>query len=495
MKHKISFILFMTALGIGLLSAIAVSDTSKAAQIKSFRILNKPKEPLVVGSRLKLKTRITPDSYKKQKINWSSSRKKVASITSKGVLRARKKGKTKITAVIKGTKKKTSFQLTVQNEVKLKKLKITGEKHVQAGNSLQLNIQLIPHNATKTKIVWKSSNTDVAIVNNKGLVTAKEAGRVTVTASDKHSKKKTKIKITVLDVPVTGINFSPNNPKSMETGTSQPFSVQCAPQNATNKKILWSTSNKSAATVDENGVVTALRPIEAVDITAVSADNKNVSCTWKLKITLTDGFITKSILDSLDLTVMDKVMIVAHPDDETLWGGSHLIQNEYFVVCLTHGWNEKRRTAFINTMKTTNDKYLILNYPDIRKQLPNGSYETDLLSTCRTALQKDIARILSYKKWRQVVTHNPTGEYGKFLHQQISKAVTDEFAKNCKTDSELWYFGRYYKSGQIPGKQIDPALLTIKNQLVSRYYPTASGAIKAFGHMIPYENWIPASDW
>ena len=49
MKHKISFILFMTALGIGLLSAIAVSDTSKAAQIKSFRILNKPTEPLVVG--------------------------------------------------------------------------------------------------------------------------------------------------------------------------------------------------------------------------------------------------------------------------------------------------------------------------------------------------------------------------------------------------------------------------------------------------------------
>lgn len=40
------------------------------------------------------------------------------------------------------------------------------------------------------------------------------------------------------------------------------------------------------------------------------------------------------------------MMITAHPDDETLWGGGHLLEGEYLVVCMTHGWNEKRRTAF-----------------------------------------------------------------------------------------------------------------------------------------------------
>ncbi len=495
MKRLTSFIIFLAAVGVSFASGMVNYSHTSAAQIKSLKITNKPEEPLITGSRLRLKTRIVSVKQKKHKIMWYSSNKKVATISSKGLLRALKKGKTKITAAIKDTKKKSSFRLTVQNPVKLKRIKITGDKHVQAGDTLQLNAQLTPHNATNTKIIWKSSKPSVAAVDSSGLVSAREPGKATITASDKKSKKKAKYKITVEKVPVTAISFSPNSVKSMETGTTQTFSVQIAPLNATNKKIKWSTSNKSAATVDENGVVTALRPIENVDITATSADNKNAFCTWKIRITLTDGFITKSILDSLDLTVIDKVMIVAHPDDETIWGGGHLLEDEYLVVCMSHSWNEQRRTAFINTMKTTNDKYLILNYPDTRKQFSNGTYETDRLSTCRTALQKDIARILSYKKWKQVITHNPAGEYGKYLHQQISQAVTAEFGKNCKMNSELWYFGRYYKAGNIPGKQIDPGLLTTKNQMINRYYPTASGAIKAFGHMIPYENWIPAADW
>lgn len=495
MKQDTSFILFIAILGLIMVIGTSNPIDSSAAQIKSVKITNKPTDPLIVGSHLKLQTKILPSKIKKKKVVWSSSREKVATISSKGLIRTLKKGKTKITAALKDTKKKTSFWLTVKNPVKLKKLKIRGNKQVQVGNSLQLNLSLTPRNATNPDINWKSSNTSVAAVDDNGLVTANRAGKVTITAREKNSKKKATIKIKVLNVPVTGIHFAANNIKSIETGNSQALSAQISPLNATNKKIRWSSSNKSAATVDENGVVTALRPIESVDITATSEDNKNLSCTWNLKITLTDGFITKSILDNLDLTIMDKVMIVAHPDDETLWGGSHLIEDEYLVVCITHGWNANRRTAFIDTMKKTNDKYLILDYPDARKQFPDGSYETDLLSTCRAALQKDIEKIISYKKWKQVITHNPFGEYGKYHHQQVSKSVTNAFNKYCKSGSELWYFGRYYKPENIPGEQIDPALLSIKNQMINRYYPTARGAIKAFGHMIPYENWMLASDW
>ena len=153
------------------------------------------------------------------------------------------------------------------------------------------------------------------------------------------------------------------------------------PANATDHRIKWTSSNKTAATVDENGTVTALRPIETVTITAVYKTNPALTCSWNLKITRTKGYITKQMLDNLDLTAIKKVMITAHPDDETLWGGGHLIEGEYLVVCMTHGWNPKRRTAFEQTMRTTNDKYLILDYPDVRKTFSNGKYETDMLST------------------------------------------------------------------------------------------------------------------
>ena len=39
----------------------------------------------------------------------------------------------------------------------------------------------------------------------------------------------------------------------------------------------------------------------------------------------------------------ESLMIVAHPDDETIWGGSHLLKGHYLVVCLTNGNNEKRK--------------------------------------------------------------------------------------------------------------------------------------------------------
>lgn len=111
-------------------------------------------------------------------------------------------------------------------------------------------------------------------------------------------------------------------------------------------------------------------------------------------------------------------------------------------------------------------------------------------------MQEDINLILSYKKWDLIATHNPFGEYGKYLHKTISQMVTQCYNKMTNKSATLYYFGRYYNSSnKIPGEQIAPELLAIKNSMVDRYYPTAKGAIVAFGHMIPYENWLLPSEW
>lgn len=47
----------------------------------------------------------------------------------------------------------------------------------------------------------------------------------------------------------------------------------------------------------------------------------------------------------------ESLMIVAHPDDETIWGGSHLINGNYTVLCITNGNNKKRKKEFMNVMK------------------------------------------------------------------------------------------------------------------------------------------------
>ena len=79
--------------------------------------------------------------------------------------------------------------------------------------------------------------------------------------------------------------------------------------------------------------------------------------------------VTVKELDSLQLEDCTKLMIVAHPDDETIWGGAHLADKGYFVVCLTDGYNKTRRNEFQNTIKESGNKGLILRYPD---KVPTG---------------------------------------------------------------------------------------------------------------------------
>ena len=55
--------------------------------------------------------------------------------------------------------------------------------------------------------------------------------------------------------------------------------------------------------------------------------------------------LTMTDLAQLDLSQAKKLMIVAHPDDETLWGGAHLLEGDYLIVCLTHGSDAVRRNC------------------------------------------------------------------------------------------------------------------------------------------------------
>jgi hypothetical protein len=113
-----------------------------------------------------------------------------------------------------------------------------------------------------------------------------------------------------------------------------------------------------------------------------------------------------------------------------------------------------------------------------------------------TGMEEDIKLLLNYKKWDTVVTHNPDGEYNKYHHQQVSNLVTKCIANSKNSSTDLYYFGHYYgASATITGDRISDSDLAQKNEIIKMYLPTAQGAYEAFGHMLPYENWILKQDW
>lgn len=104
------------------------------------------------------------------KFKWTSSNKKVATVSSKGIVTAKKKGKTTITA--KKGKITYKCKLIVETPKLSKKT-----ASLSVGKSYQFKVS-----GTKQKIKWTSSDSSVVSINSKGKVTAKKAGTVFITA-------------------------------------------------------------------------------------------------------------------------------------------------------------------------------------------------------------------------------------------------------------------------------------------------------------------------
>ncbi len=190
-------------------------------------------------------------------------------------------------------------------------------------------------------------------------------------------------------------------------------------------------------------------------------------------------------INQIDLKQCQKLMIVAHPDDETIWGGSHLLKGHYLVVCLTNGNNEKRKKEFMSIMKETHNQGLMFDYPD----KTNG--QRDKWLHVKQKIKKDITYILNKKAWAMVVTHNPLGEYGHIHHRLTSQIVSIE-----ATNQNLYYFGKYYKKKHVPHalKKIDQKNYDEKMQLIQKY-ASQKKVMEHLDHMMNHENWVKAKDW
>lgn len=84
---------------------------------------------------------------------------------------------------------------------------------------------------------------------------------------------------------------------SMEVGEKIKLNAQIEPWNATNKKIIYSSSDKTKVSIDTNGVLTALRPTEYVEVRATSVDGK-YRATYQLKITKVKVILQNKVLIS-----------------------------------------------------------------------------------------------------------------------------------------------------------------------------------------------------
>ena len=134
---------------------------------------------------------VTPVTSK-EKVTYSSSNKKVATVSSKGMIKAKKAGTAKIT--VKSGKKKAVVTVKVTGVKTTNLSGVPAAKKVSKGKSFKIKAIATPKN-TDEKITYKSSNKKVATVTSKGVVKGLKKGTATITVQS--GSKKMTCKVTV----------------------------------------------------------------------------------------------------------------------------------------------------------------------------------------------------------------------------------------------------------------------------------------------------------
>ena len=159
-----------------------------------------------------------PKNTTDKSLTWKSSNKKIVDVNKKGVLNAKGIGKATITVTSANGKTANVKVSVTKYAVKVKNVSTISKKTIMEGEKITLPLEFEPVNATNQKVKWKSSDEDVATVNAKGVVTAKKAGKATITVTTQDgSMKSSKCVITVKELSkVTGVKVKSDKKKTVQ---------------------------------------------------------------------------------------------------------------------------------------------------------------------------------------------------------------------------------------------------------------------------------------
>ena len=220
------------------------------------------------GDTFQLTPSVQPSDATDKSVSWSTSNSVVATVDANGVVTARGIGTATITVTTTDGRYTATCLVTV---IRL----VTGvvldqsERLLAVGDGFDLTALVGPADATNPAITWSSSDPSVATVDADGHVTAISQGVATITVTTQDGHFSDSCVVTVFQ-PVFGISVDPVE-ATLTVGDTLALVATIAPEDATNMNITWVSSNPRIATVDENGVVTALKPGQVV-ITVATED-------------------------------------------------------------------------------------------------------------------------------------------------------------------------------------------------------------------------------
>ena len=253
--------------------------------------LNKTSDEMYAGDSRNLTATVSPANATNKNVSWTSSNENIATVSSTGVIKATREGTAIITVTTEDGNHKATCNVTVKQvkteepaePIKPTIISVTGvtlnkiSAEMYVGDSTNLVATVSPANATNKNVTWTSSNENIATVSNAGVVKATREGTATITVTTEDGKYKATSEIKVkkkqpVTISATGVKLNLQK-SSIQVGENTNLVATIMPENASNKEVIWTSSNESVATVSKQGIITTLKEGKTI-ITVTTVDGK-----------------------------------------------------------------------------------------------------------------------------------------------------------------------------------------------------------------------------
>ena len=384
-------------------------------------------------------------------------------------------------------------------------------KTLKVNEQLQLNLNYYPRVATNKTVTWSSSNNNIVNVSSNGMITAKNSGEATITVTSYNNKKAfINIKVIPNTIPVDSISIT-NGDSKIDIGKTLQLKANISPSNATDKSIKWTSSDRTIAPIDNNGLVKGISEGNVI-ITALSNNNKSSS----IKLTV-NKVQTLDYADIYFLNVYDRPKIVeslkngekykngfnngesfiiktydkkyilidtGHKNSEIIkviyntlkeLQGSNNVIIDYMILTHSHGDHTGNAVSIISNKKIKVNNVIIKNeskspnaYNNIKKAIKEEGNLVKITNEGQT---------ISLSKYLDIMLFNTSDVYkGKECHTGYRITYNASEKKATKINGMYYYFdGSEYPNAKIKStKEIKLKHNSFINGLDNYFYASLS---------------------
>ncbi len=334
---------------------------NKAVNVKLSGISLPATYELEEGGSGRLSVTYNPSNATNKTVTWKSSDTSIVTVDGSGYLKALKSGSVTITATSKDGNHTATSKVTVNavdrtlKGISLDKTELT----MEMGKTQKLTIIYNPNNAANKNVTWRSTNSNIAKVEN-GVVTAIKPGKVEIKVISEEGGFQAACQVVVLSPPIESISFK-NEINEVFLGDTTTLEIVSVPEDTMINYPIWTSSDETVATIDEYGNITGL----ALGTTSVTISDKEGKVTATTTVNVVERPDEKLVISvegynirfdpdvkTYDITIAKekslKISLNRDPSKYVI-SGNHDLKNGSVITITVYG--DEKVTYMLNIRK------------------------------------------------------------------------------------------------------------------------------------------------